>query len=140
MGFGKAFQDEKMLEVWNKSDLVIGVPESGLAISCLKGTGLSELSVEIENKLKKIKGQEKRVIEYDLDAHADVIQWLKENTNHSYNVETEYNYEPSPQFPHGSVTISIFLDQVAAGKLRKMLKHDDPNKKISKGMPPKEGW
>lgn len=129
-----------MLEVWNKRDLVVDLPEEGLAISCLNGTGLSDLSILIEDKLKKIKGMEKRVIEYDLDSHTEVMQWLKENTNHSYNVDAQYNYEPTPFFPKGSVTITLYLDEIAAGKLRKMLRHDNPSKKAQKGMPPKEGW
>lgn len=81
-----------MLQVWNKVDLVATRPDSSIAISCLNGTGVSGLVSAIEERLKKIKGQSKRVIEYDLSVHGEVLQWLKENTNHSFNVETEYNY------------------------------------------------
>ena len=50
MGFGKAFQKERMLEVWNKVDLVPEVPE-GLSISCLTSEGIPDLAETIEDKV-----------------------------------------------------------------------------------------
>lgn len=66
-----------MLEVWNKVDLVAVHPEQSIAISCLNGTGVSDLVAAIEERLRKVMGQKKRVIEYDLSVHGEVLQWLK---------------------------------------------------------------
>lgn len=85
-------------------------------------------------------GQEKRVIQYGLEAHAEVLQWLKENTNHTYNIETQYNYEPSKMFPSGSAKISLYIDDATLGKLQKLLNPTKRKKNANKGMPPKQGW
>lgn len=140
MGFGKAFQEERMLEVWNKIDLVTEVPGQETAISCLTGKGMLELSKEIQLKLQKIKGMVLKQVEYGVENHGDVMLWLKENTNHSHNVQTQYNYKPSALYPNGSVKIEIHLDEAATGKLDKFLNPDRKKEKRSKGMPPKQGW
>ena len=65
MGFGKAFQQERMMEVWNKADLLLS-PLPGLSISCLTGEGTAQLFAIIEHKLSEIKGQTLREVEYAL--------------------------------------------------------------------------
>ena len=92
MGFGKAFQEQRMLEVWNKVDLVSQIPE-GLSISCTTNQGLPQLAEVIEKKIMQIRGHKKRDIEYGLEHHSDILDWIKKNTNHTYNIEAEYNYE-----------------------------------------------
>jgi hypothetical protein len=42
--------------------------------------------------------------------HGEVLEWLRTNTGHSFNVEAEYNYQPSKQFPNGSVLATLYLD------------------------------
>ena len=110
MGFGKAFQEEKMLEVWNKVDLLREEEPEGICISCLTGKGLPQLAQQIEDKLSKIRGQSTRMVEYGIEHHGDVMEWIKKNTSHSYNIESDYNYTPSKEHPHGSVKIYLNLD------------------------------
>lgn len=62
-----------------------------------------------------------------------VLKWLKENTSHSFNIEAEYNYECSKQYPNGSVKIFLDLDEPSINKLEKYL---NPNK--TKGKSQKE--
>lgn len=69
--------------------------------------------------------------------HADVLQWIKTNTNHTFNIETEYNYEKSRLYPNGSVKIKVDLDDASIGKLNKFLNPDKSRSKSQKGMPPK---
>jgi hypothetical protein len=69
--------------------------------------------------------------------HEQVLLWLKDNTNHSFNIEADYNYEPSRKYPNGSVKVHLILDEAALGKLTKFLNPDRPKSKGKKGMPPK---
>lgn len=69
--------------------------------------------------------------------HADVLDWIKTNTNHTFNIETEYNYEKTWQYPNGSVKIKLDLDDASMGKLNKYLNPDKKRSKGQKGMPPK---
>ena len=60
-------------------------------------------------------------VEVGLEGQQEVLDWLRANTNHSFNIDTEYNYEPTKEFPAGSAVLMLDLDQVAIGKLEKFL-------------------
>ena len=50
-----------------------------------------------------------------------MLEWVKANTSHSFNIEAEYNYEPSKEYPQGSVKIYLNLDDSDTSKLNKFL-------------------
>ena len=66
-----------------------------------------------------------------------MLQWLKVNTSHSFNIETEFNYEKSAKFQSGSVKIWLDLDEASINKLNKFLNPNKTRPKGQKGMPPK---
>jgi hypothetical protein len=101
---------------------------------------MQELVAAVETRLIEVGGKQEHEVEYRLELHEDVLQWIKTHTNHSFNIDAEYNYEKSRQFPHGSVKVKLHLDEPSLNKLNKFLNPDKPRSKSQKGMPPKEGW
>lgn len=41
----------------------------------------------IELKLQEVMGKKKYELEYGLEKHSDVLQWIKTNTNHTFNID-----------------------------------------------------
>jgi hypothetical protein len=68
------------------------VEDGAPKISCLTGLGMQELVSAIEVKLQEVMGKQKYEVEYRLELHEEVLQWIKTNTNHSFNIDTEYCY------------------------------------------------
>jgi 50S ribosomal subunit-associated GTPase HflX len=131
-----------MLEVWNKIDLTpeAEVEDGAPKISSITGSGMKELIDVIEGKLNALTGRQKYEVEYGLHIHNEVLQWIKDNTSHSFNIETEYNYVASSKYPSGSVKIFLDLNEASINKLNKFLNPNQNRSKNQKGMPPKEGW
>ena len=131
-----------MLQVWNKIDLApdTDLPQDLPQISCQTGEGMSNFIAILEKKLQVLAGKQKFVVEYGIQSHEAVLNWLKANTNHTFNVESQYNYEPSANYPAGSVKVSLDLDETSINKLNSFLNPYKPRDRKKKGMPPKEGW
>lgn len=50
-----------------------------------------------------------------------MVDWLKYYTNLSYNLNEQFNYEPTEKFPQGSVQINIHMDDATYGKVMKFI-------------------
>lgn len=93
--FKENFSAKNMIEVWNKVDLLNDYEKSEFlannpeaeAISCTTGQGIKELLTKIDNKLDEITGAKLRVIEYSLERHHEMVEWIKEFTNLSYDLK-----------------------------------------------------
>lgn len=101
--------------MWNKIDLVNkeirkelkdGIPQ----ISCKTGDGMRDLMEIVDQKLKVVGNQKKYEVEYGVELHGEIVQWLKENTNTPYELDTEYDYESTEEYPNGKVKLKIDLD------------------------------
>ena len=76
---------------------------------------------KIDSKLDEVTGATIRELEYSLDRHHEVVEWLKEFSNLSYDLKEEYNYEPNGQFPNGSVKVNAPMDDATYGKVMKLI-------------------
>lgn len=68
--------------------------------------------------------------------HQKVVDWLKEHSNISYDINFEHDYKKTKQFPQGSVKVELQLDEATFGKLSKFVNPEKVRDKSKKGMPP----
>lgn len=100
---------------------------------------MRDLMEIVDQKLKVVGNQKKYEVEYGVELHGEIVQWLKENTNTPYELDTEYDYESTEEYPNGKVKLKIDLDQATMGRLDRVLNPQRKKDKSRKGMPPK-GW
>jgi hypothetical protein len=56
------------------------------------GQGVKELLDMIDKKIDEVTGAKERVIQYSLENHSEMVEWLKDFTNLSYQLNEEFDY------------------------------------------------
>lgn len=49
--------------------------------------------------------------------HPKVVEWLRENSNVSFRLDTEFDYNSTDDFPEGKAILKVHLDEEIFGKL-----------------------
>ena len=121
--FDQSFYNEKMIEVWNKIDLIEGkeMDAKEHKISCQTGEGVMDLLNFLDSQLKQLKGLKDYTLEFCFSKDQQVREWLKKNANISYNLNEEHDYEATKEYPNGKVKMVLQLEDTTFQKLRKFI-------------------
>lgn len=127
LGFGEKFSKGRMVEVWNKVDLlteeqIARLPKetaNSFYVSVLKGTGVKNFMERLEELSDTVLNKTPRKFKYSISDHYRRLEWMKANLNIPNNLNEVYDYEPTKEFPQGSVEYTIRLDDASYGKYLK---------------------
>jgi len=121
IGFDEAFYTKRMIEVWNKIDLMTkplntseikNSPIPIIPISALYGTNVEKLIDTVTEKANVIMGKRTYTITNSLDQHSERLNWLIKNGNIPVIEDYDFDYTVSKEYPFGSVSFAVALDDV----------------------------
>ncbi|KRX02833.1 P-loop containing nucleoside triphosphate hydrolase [Pseudocohnilembus persalinus] len=155
LNFDQEFYTKKMVEVWNKIDLIKNEVDYENAsvqdypivpISAKYKTNVDKLIETVEGKVNFIQGKRKYKLIHGIEKHGERTKWLFQNANITKIENEKYDYtNVTKEFPYGTVTIEIILDDIQYRRyglnfgIKDQRELDDqyqsPKKK---GMPPPE--
>ncbi|CAD8206634.1 unnamed protein product [Paramecium octaurelia] len=143
LGFNQDFYNKKMIEVWNKIDLM-NYPidhefiESQdypiVPISALMNMNIKKLLQVMEEKSNQILNKKLYRIRYNIDQHFERLKWLYENGNIS-GVKNEMQIPPIKKGDPTIIEYDVILDEVTYNRYIATFQPEMRVKK-NKGMPP----
>lgn len=119
--FPESFYTTRMIEVWNKIDLLEKplnydeIKQSEMSIvpvSAVHGTNIEKLLDVISEKTNEVMGKRRITLVYPSTEHQERFGWLLKNANITNSENFHYNPQRTKEFPHGSITVDVLLDDV----------------------------
>ncbi|CAD8182728.1 unnamed protein product [Paramecium pentaurelia] len=143
LGFNQDFYNKKMIEVWNKIDLM-NYPidyefiESQdypiVPISALMNINIKRLLQVMEEKSNQIMNKKLYRIKYNIDQHFERLKWLYENGNIS-GVKNEIQIPPIKKGDPTIIEYDVIIDEITFNRYIATFQPEMRIKK-NKGMPP----
>ncbi|CAD8101602.1 unnamed protein product [Paramecium primaurelia] len=143
LGFNQDFYNKKMIEVWNKIDLM-NYPidyefiESQdypiVPISALMNINIKRLLQVMEEKSNQIMNKKLYRIKYNIDQHFERLKWLYENGNIS-GVMNEIQIPPIKKGDPTIIEYDVIIDEITYNRYIATFQPEMRIKK-NKGMPP----
>jgi GTP-binding protein HflX len=137
LGFDQQFYTKRMIEVWNKIDLITQPldleeikksPIPVLPISALKGTNCGRLLKLITDKSNEVMGKKSYRIVNPAESHGERLRWLVKHGNLPEIADFEYDYNKTTEFPHGSISFDVCIDDTTHRRFRSTFNPVEKNK------------
>ncbi|KAL4508015.1 hypothetical protein ABPG72_021388 [Tetrahymena utriculariae] len=147
LGFDQQFYTNKMIEVWNKMDLLEENVDYQSAlksdfpvvpVSALYNTNIKKLTQTLEQKVNHLMNKKYYTIVNPLNTHEERYKWLFANANISRLENEQYDYKQTKQYPYGNVKFQVLLDDVTFRRYCHTFNIQVETQDNKKGMPPKE--
>jgi len=121
LGFDQSFYTKKMVEVWNKIDLMeeridykklAKSPIPIVPISAVYGTNCDKLVEVITDKVNEVLGKRLYKFTASPENYSDRLKWLFQNGSITEVQDYSYSDKPLKDFPYGKINFGVFLDDV----------------------------
>ncbi|EGR31247.1 hypothetical protein IMG5_115070 [Ichthyophthirius multifiliis] len=145
--FDQSFYSNKMIEVWNKMDLVKNKVDykdalkqdfPSIPVSALYNTNIGKLVEVMEQKVNELMNKKYYNLINPLEQHKQRFDWLYLNGNITRIENEVYNYDQTKQYPYGCVQFSALLDDVTYRRYCTTFGIQLEEKIYKKNLPPKE--
>ncbi|KAM3139530.1 hypothetical protein pb186bvf_008366 [Paramecium bursaria] len=136
LGFGQEFYTKRMIEVWNKIDLIkkqfnydelLNSDYPIVPVSAKFGTNVKNLLQAIEDKSNALMNKKYYKFNYLLQDHPEILRWLYDNGNIT-SIKNEMQIENNVEF-------ECLLDEATYNRYKATF-HPQERVKKQKGMPP----
>ncbi|CAD8120404.1 unnamed protein product [Paramecium sonneborni] len=120
LGFDQEFYNKKMIEVWNKIDLInypidyesIETQDQPIVpISALMNINIKKLLQIMEEKSNQVMNKKLYRIKYNIDQHFERLKWLYDNGNIS-GIKNELQRPPVKRGDPSIIEFEVILDEV----------------------------
>ncbi|CAD8145066.1 unnamed protein product [Paramecium octaurelia] len=143
LGFNEEFYSKKMIEVWNKIDLMRAPVDFNqiqqenypiVPISALLNTNIKQLLQIMEDKSNLIMNKRPFKLRYNIDEHQQRLKWLFDNGNIS-GIKNEVHVTPVKKGDPTEIEYEVILDEITYNRYIATFTPELRVKK-NKGMPP----